>query len=111
MNGIANRPARPPASTVGRALRRPWLQVLVIGSALWLLLTWGTLSTKNFHLVPSVIVMGAFLGPVAFVAWVYDRAGEPCDRCGSSVRRTVIGARSTYHCPRCQRAPRARAAR
>jgi formamidopyrimidine-DNA glycosylase len=42
---------------------------------------------------------------------VYDRAGEPCDRCGSSVRRTVIGARSTYHCPRCQRAPRARVGR
>jgi RsiW-degrading membrane proteinase PrsW (M82 family) len=76
MNGIANRPACPPASTVGRALRRPWLQVLVIGSALWLLLTWGTLSTKNFHLVPSVIVMGAFLGPVAFVAFVYERARE-----------------------------------
>lgn len=41
---------------------------------------------------------------------VYDRAAEPCDRCGAQIRRTVIGARSTYHCPRCQRAPRARAA-
>lgn len=42
---------------------------------------------------------------------VYDRAGEPCDRCGAAIRRTVIGGRSTYHCPRCQRAPRARARR
>jgi formamidopyrimidine-DNA glycosylase len=42
---------------------------------------------------------------------VYDRSGEPCGRCGSSVRRTVIGARSTYHCPRCQQAPRARVGR
>jgi len=42
---------------------------------------------------------------------VYDRADEPCDRCGAQIRRTVIGARSTYHCPRCQRAPRARVAR
>ena len=42
---------------------------------------------------------------------VYDRSGEPCDRCGASIRRSVIGGRSTYHCPRCQRAPRARAAR
>ena len=42
---------------------------------------------------------------------VYDRAGEPCGRCGTSIRRSVIGGRSTYHCPRCQRARRARAAR
>lgn len=42
---------------------------------------------------------------------VYDRTGEPCDRCGASIRRSVIGGRSTYHCPRCQRAPRARAVR
>lgn len=38
---------------------------------------------------------------------VYGRAGEPCPRCGAEVRRTVVGARGTFHCPRCQRAPRA----
>ena len=42
---------------------------------------------------------------------VYDRAGEPCDRCAAAITRSVIGGRSTYHCPRCQRAPRKRAAR
>ena len=42
---------------------------------------------------------------------VYDRAGQPCDRCAASISRSVIGGRSTYHCPRCQRAPRKRAAR
>ena len=42
---------------------------------------------------------------------VYDRAGQPCDRCSASIARSVIGGRSTYHCPRCQRAPRRRAAR
>jgi formamidopyrimidine-DNA glycosylase len=35
--------------------------------------------------------------------YVYDRAGEPCDRCGSVIRRVVQGGRSTYFCPRCQR--------
>jgi formamidopyrimidine-DNA glycosylase len=40
---------------------------------------------------------------------VYDRAGEPCPRCGAEVVRTVVGGRGTFHCPRCQRAPRARA--
>jgi len=34
---------------------------------------------------------------------VYARAGEPCPRCGSSIRREVIGQRSTFFCPRCQR--------
>jgi formamidopyrimidine-DNA glycosylase len=34
--------------------------------------------------------------------FVYDRAGEPCRRCKTPIRRTVIGQRSTYDCPRCQ---------
>ena len=42
---------------------------------------------------------------------VYDRAGQPCDRCGAQIRRTVLGGRSTYHCARCQRAPRGKIAR
>jgi formamidopyrimidine-DNA glycosylase len=37
---------------------------------------------------------------------VYDRAGEPCPRCGRALVRTVVGGRGTFHCPRCQRAPR-----
>jgi formamidopyrimidine-DNA glycosylase len=38
---------------------------------------------------------------------VYARAGEPCPRCGRPIVRTVVGGRGTFHCPRCQRAPRA----
>ena len=33
---------------------------------------------------------------------VYDREGQPCPVCGSTVRRLVIGQRSTFYCPRCQ---------
>jgi formamidopyrimidine-DNA glycosylase len=33
---------------------------------------------------------------------VYDRAGEPCRRCGGPVGRIVQGARSTFFCPACQ---------
>ncbi|TMC01933.1 MAG: bifunctional DNA-formamidopyrimidine glycosylase/DNA-(apurinic or apyrimidinic site) lyase, partial [Chloroflexi bacterium] len=36
---------------------------------------------------------------------MYDRAGEPCPRCGRAVMRTVVGGRGTFHCPRCQKAP------
>jgi len=35
-------------------------------------------------------------------AWVYDRAGQECRRCGSKIRRIVQGQRATYFCPRCQ---------
>lgn len=34
---------------------------------------------------------------------VYDRAGQPCRRCGATVRRLVQAARSTFYCPSCQR--------
>jgi len=34
---------------------------------------------------------------------VYDRAGEPCLRCGTRVKGIRQGQRSTYYCPVCQR--------
>jgi formamidopyrimidine-DNA glycosylase len=34
---------------------------------------------------------------------VYQRTGEPCRRCGTSIRRFVVGGRSTHYCPVCQR--------
>ncbi len=37
---------------------------------------------------------------------VFRRTGEPCPRCGSEIRRIIVGQRSTHLCPRCQRTPR-----
>ena len=34
---------------------------------------------------------------------VYDRAEEPCLRCGGEIKRIVQAQRSTYFCPRCQK--------
>lgn len=34
---------------------------------------------------------------------VYDRAGNDCFQCGASIRQKVIGQRSSYYCPSCQR--------
>lgn len=34
---------------------------------------------------------------------VYGRAGHPCVRCGVPIRSRVIGQRSTFYCPKCQR--------
>jgi len=33
----------------------------------------------------------------------YERAGEPCLRCGGRIRSIRLGQRSTFYCPRCQR--------
>nr|WP_205861100.1 Fpg/Nei family DNA glycosylase [Planosporangium flavigriseum] len=39
--------------------------------------------------------------------WVFDRAGAPCRRCGTTIRRANLGDydRITYWCPRCQPGP------
>ena len=34
---------------------------------------------------------------------VYEREGEPCDRCATPIKRVVQGGRSTYFCPSCQK--------
>lgn len=34
---------------------------------------------------------------------VYQRAGEPCPRCGARIRRLLLSGRSSHYCPRCQR--------
>jgi formamidopyrimidine-DNA glycosylase len=39
---------------------------------------------------------------------VYGRAGQPCDRCGTPIRRDPFMNRSAYSCPRCQPRPRVR---
>ena len=33
---------------------------------------------------------------------VHRREGEACPRCGETIRRIVVGGRSTYYCPACQ---------
>jgi formamidopyrimidine-DNA glycosylase len=38
---------------------------------------------------------------------VHLRAGEPCSRCGQTIRKIVVGGRGTYVCEACQRKPRA----
>ena len=36
---------------------------------------------------------------------VYQRAGQPCNRCGRQIHRIVVGGRSTHYCGWCQRLP------
>jgi formamidopyrimidine-DNA glycosylase len=34
---------------------------------------------------------------------VYDRAGQPCLECATPIRAVIIGQRSSFYCPRCQK--------
>jgi len=45
---------------------------------------------------------GAFLKKLR----VYQHTGEPCRRCGRTIRRIVIAGRSSHFCARCQPRPR-----
>ena len=38
----------------------------------------------------------------------YGREDEPCDRCGTPIRRVAFMNRSSYFCPVCQPVPRRR---
>lgn len=42
-------------------------------------------------------------GGYQFERWVYARTGEPCDRCGTTIRRIVVGQRGTHYCRSCQK--------
>lgn len=85
----------------------------------------NTLSEKEieklFHIIPQVLQaaidhMGTTLGDkfsdyrtvynisgdFQTLLNVYNREGEPCLACGSTIERIVLGGRSSFVCPQCQ---------
>ena len=48
-------------------------------------------------------------GTQQMLVQVFRRTGLPCYACGTVIRRTVVGGRSTHFCPKCQPRRRARA--
>ncbi|PSB23428.1 DNA-formamidopyrimidine glycosylase [filamentous cyanobacterium Phorm 46] len=36
------------------------------------------------------------------VAWVYNRAGQPCRTCSTTIEKIKLAGRSTHYCPVCQ---------
>ncbi len=42
-------------------------------------------------------------GRFAQLLRVYDREGKPCLKCGAPIRGIVIGQRSSFYCPHCQK--------
>lgn len=83
-----DRISRPRAARLLQAVRSTLQRALAVG---------GT-TLRDFSDAHGV--SGAFQSEAA----VYGRAGLPCGRCAGAVRRIVQAQRSTYYCPRCQKA-------
>lgn len=50
-----------------------WARMLGTGVMLWLFTVITTYLTANATLVPTLVLLGSFLVPVAFVAWAFER--------------------------------------
>ena len=59
----------------------------------------GGTSVRSY--VDSAGALGAFQHGLR----VYGREGKPCQTCGRSIVREMVGGRSSFYCPRCQRGP------
>jgi hypothetical protein len=55
---------------------RQWLRVFVVGLLLWAATVVVTFATDNTNLVPTVILLGSFLVPVAFATYAFGRADQ-----------------------------------
>lgn len=83
----ADRISRPRAERLLAALRSTLARALDLGGS----------TLRDF-----TDVHGA-AGAYQAQAGVYGRAGQPCLRCGTAIRRVVQAQRSTYFCPVCQK--------
>ena len=55
--------------------------------------------------VRSYVDPAGVLGAFQHGLRVYGREGEPCQTCARSIVREMVGGRSSFYCPRCQRGP------
>jgi RsiW-degrading membrane proteinase PrsW (M82 family) len=53
-----------------------WVRVFVGGLTLWSAAVLVTFATRNVNLIPTIILLGSFLVPVAFVTYAFSRADE-----------------------------------
>ncbi len=95
----ANRLTPQQVRRLQRAIRRVLTQAIRCGSTVPL--NFGTNSADGFF------YFGRSPGTPDFYEErlrVYDREGRPCPNCRRPIRRITQAARSTFYCPRCQRA-------
>ncbi|MBA3943763.1 MAG: PrsW family intramembrane metalloprotease [Herpetosiphonaceae bacterium] len=73
---VPNPPATPTPPTqahpVVRQWQRWWWKILLIGMGLYLAVNSVFLRTQNAYLLPQLFMIGAFLVPVAYIAYLYE---------------------------------------
>jgi formamidopyrimidine-DNA glycosylase len=82
----SSRISRPRADRLAEAVRLTLARAVELGGS----------TLRNFRDAHGAA--GAF----QLDAKVYGRAGKPCVRCGTPIRRIVQNARATFFCPGCQ---------
>jgi formamidopyrimidine-DNA glycosylase len=88
----------PPQKPSGKLGRREWEKLAqALRKTLELSIATGGTTLNDFH--NSDGEMGYFQQHLM----VYGRDGEPCQVCGSKIRRLVQAGRSSFYCPRCQK--------
>lgn len=83
----ADRLSRPRAARLLQSLRATLARALALGGS----------TLRDFSDAHGMA--GAYQTEAA----VYGRAGQRCRRCAGTVRRVVLGQRSTFYCPGCQK--------
>ncbi|MET9022129.1 PrsW family glutamic-type intramembrane protease [Actinopolymorpha sp. NPDC004070] len=69
-------PGRPPGQRRGLT-SYAWGRLLLVILALWLVAAVVTLAGGDTPLLPVMVVLGAFLGPLAYARWVHERRPVP----------------------------------
>jgi RsiW-degrading membrane proteinase PrsW (M82 family) len=64
------------AETPGWWSARPWLHIFLGGLGLWVATVVVTFATSNANLIPTIILLGSFLVPVAFVTYAFGHADQ-----------------------------------
>jgi formamidopyrimidine-DNA glycosylase len=85
----AERISRPAVARLHEAMRRILASAVEAGGS--------TLADAGYHDADGNA------GDFQFEHKVYGRTGEPCLVCGTPIRMTRVGGRSSHFCPRCQR--------
>jgi formamidopyrimidine-DNA glycosylase len=97
------------SETLHRAAVHPLRSVARISPERWDLLAASAVEVLEQAIVEGGTTLNDFAdgrgksGEFQTSLRVYDRAGQPCPRCGRPIRMLVMAGRSTYYCAGCQR--------
>jgi protease PrsW len=75
IDGAPDSPTVPPRTHPQRT-GPGWLRIFVSGLVLWSAAVAVTFATHNVNLVPTIILLGSFLVPVAFVTYAFGQADK-----------------------------------